>query len=229
MNNGVGWLGMSGEKSMGLRERRTQHILQAAFKVFVKKGFEWSTMQDVAHEAELGVATVFRYFPKKNKLIIAVIKQILETSLPTFEKILQGGGTGYEKFEKLLNHYIKLSEPELLDRMKLLEAFETYVAFSQEPLEDIAQYYEAYANITNTIAQMIREGLEDKSVRDDITIEATMSAMANVFGIFGRKLSFFESVRMGTLDFIPTDQAMIVKNIFLDYLKPKNYTDYHLL
>ncbi|KOS67687.1 hypothetical protein AEA09_03340 [Lysinibacillus contaminans] len=213
---------MNEQKSKVLRERRTQHILQAAFKVFVRKGFEWSTMQDVAHEAELGVATVFRYFPKKNKLIIAVIRQILEQSLPTFEKILQSGGTSYEKFEKVLNHYIKLSEPELLDKMKLLEAFETYVAFSQEPLEDIAQYYEAYANITNTIAQMIREGLEDKSVREDISIEATMSAMANVFGIFGRKLSFFESARMGTLDFIPTDQAMIVKNIFLDYLKPKH-------
>ena len=209
---------------MTFKERRSQHILQAAFTVFSRKGFEWSTMQDVADEAELGVATVFRYFPKKNKLIIAVMVDILEGRLPTFERILTSEGNCLQKFEMLLDHYLRISEPELMDSMKLLEAFEIYAAFSQEPMEDIANYHKAYSDIVNVILDIIKEGKEDLSIRQDLSIEETLGAISNVFGLFTRKLSFFESVRMGNLVILPIEQAIIVKNIFLDYLKPEKTT-----
>ncbi|WP_342504738.1 TetR/AcrR family transcriptional regulator [Sporosarcina sp. FSL K6-2383] len=209
---------------MTFKERRSQHILQAAFSVFSRKGFEWSTMQDVADEAELGVATVFRYFPKKNKLIIAVMVDILEGRLPAFEHILASEGNCLQKFEMLLDHYLGTSKPELMDSMKLLEAFEVYAAFSQEPMEDIANYHRAYSDIVNVISDIIKEGKEDLSIRQDLSIEETLGAISNIFGLFTRKLSFFESVRMGNLVILPIEQAILVKNIFLDYLKPEKTT-----
>ncbi|MEO4051993.1 TetR/AcrR family transcriptional regulator [Solibacillus sp. CAU 1738] len=208
-------------ENISIKERRRQKILESAFQVFARKGFEWTTMQDVADEANIGVATVFRYFPKKNKLIINVIIYILENSLPTFQQIFNEKGTGYEKFEQLLNHYIRLSEPGSLNNMKLLEAFETYIVFAQEPLEDLDEYYAAYAGITNIISDMIQQGKQDGSIRQDIAIVEVMGAIANAFGIFTRKLSFFESMRMGKLVIVPAEQAEIVKNVFLEYLQPK--------
>lgn len=209
---------------MTFKERRSKHILQAAYVVFSRKGFEWSTMQEVANEAELGVATVFRYFPQKNKLIIAVMVNILEIRLPMFERILASEGNCLQKFEMLLDHYLRLSEPELMDSMKLLEAFEVYAAFSQEPMEDIANYHRAYSDIVNVISDIIKEGKEDQSIRQDLSIEETLGAISNIFGLFTRKLSFFESVRMGNLVIVPIEQAILIKNIFLDYLKPEKTT-----
>ncbi len=209
---------------MSFKERRSKNILQAAFTVFARKGFEWSTMQDVADEAGLGVATVFRYFPKKNKLIIAVMVYILEDRKSKFERILASGGNCFQKFEMLLDHYLGSSGSKELDSMKLLEAFEIYAAFSQEPLEDIANYHKAYSNIVIIISDIIKEGKVDHSIRHDLSIEDTLGAISNVFGIFTRKLSFFESVKMGNLVSLPIQQADIVKNIFLDYIKPKKTT-----
>ena len=209
---------------MSFKERRSKHILQSAYIVFSRKGFEWSTMQDVADVAELGVATVFRYFPQKNKLIIAVMVDILEARLPMFERILASEGNCLQKFEMLLDHYLRISEPELMDSMMLLEAFEIYAAFSQEPMEDIANYHRAYTDIVNVISDIIKEGKEDLSIRQDLSIEETLGAISNVFGLFTRKLSFFESVRMGNLVILPIEQAILVKNIFLDYLKPEKTT-----
>ncbi|MCG3088978.1 TetR/AcrR family transcriptional regulator [Sporosarcina cyprini] len=207
---------------MTFKEKRTVQILQAAYKVFVEKGFEWATMQDVAEEAGLGVATVFRYFPKKNKLIIAVIVKLLQERLTSFERIYESEGTCYEKFEMLLNHFIKVSDSVLWNDMKLLEAFETYAAFAQEPLEDIADYHQAYANITNVIAKIIEEGKHDGSIRSDVANAETLGAISNIFGLFTRKLSFFESVQMGDMVILPIEQALRIRDIFLDYLKPVN-------
>ena len=47
------------------RNARTQLIIEAAERVFTHKGIEKATMQDVATEAAMGVATVFRFFPVK--------------------------------------------------------------------------------------------------------------------------------------------------------------------
>lgn len=209
---------------MTYKKRRSNNILQAAFTVFSRKGFEWSTMQDVADEAGLGVATIFRYFPKKNKLIIAVMVDILEDRLPKFERILASEGNCFQKFEMLLNHYVKITDQEELDSMKLLEAFEIYAAFSPEHMEDITNYHKAYTNIVIIISEIIKEGQEDQSIRQDLSIEETLLAISNVFGIFTRKLSFFESVKMGNLVTLPIQQANIVRNIFLDYIKPKKTT-----
>lgn len=210
---------------MVLKERRTQHILEASYQVFVRKGFEEATMQDIADEADLGVATVFRYFPKKTKLIIAVMVDILEKRLPLFQRILESEGTCLQKIERLLDHYLSISKPTSSGNMKLLEAFEIYAAYSQEPMEDIANYHKAYTDIVEVIEAIIREGKEDLSIRQDIEIEETLIAISNVFGLFTRKLSFFESVRMGDLVVLPIEQAIVIKNIFIDYLRPKNATE----
>ncbi len=206
---------------MNFKERRSKHILKAAFTVLSRKGFEWSTMQDVADEAELGVATVFRYFPKKNKLIIAVMVSILEHRLPRYEAILESEGNCFDKFELLLDHYLKTSDPSQLDSMKLLEAFETYAVFSQEPMEDIANFHKAYADIVKVISDIIKEGITDQSIRQDLSMEETLVAISNVFGIFTRKLSFFESTKSANPVILPIEQANIVKEIFMDYIKPK--------
>lgn len=212
---------MNKQSNTTFKERRRQKILESAFQIFARKGFEWTTMQDVADEAGLGVATVFRYFPKKNKLIISVMIYIIESSLPSFQQILNSSATGYGKFRELLNRFIHLSDPNTVNNMKLLEAFETYMAFVQEPLEDIDDYHAAYASVSKIISEIIKEGKLDGTIRQDIEIEEVMGAIANAFGIYTRKLSFFESINMGGVKIVPSEQAEIMKNVFLEYLQPK--------
>jgi AcrR family transcriptional regulator len=56
-----------------LDERRHQ-ILDAAGRVFLKKGFAAATMQDVAAEAGMSPGNLYRYFPAKDAIVAALIE-----------------------------------------------------------------------------------------------------------------------------------------------------------
>ena len=47
-------------------------ILQAAQKLFARKGFESTTTKDLARTAKVAEATIFRYFPTKKAILIEV-------------------------------------------------------------------------------------------------------------------------------------------------------------
>lgn len=62
---------------MGLREMnatRTRELLaETAMALFVERGYDATTMEDVAHEAAVGISTVYRYFPAKEQLATAFL------------------------------------------------------------------------------------------------------------------------------------------------------------
>jgi AcrR family transcriptional regulator len=55
-------------------ERNRQRILRAADEIFTQRGLE-ASLDDVAHHAGVGVATVYRRFPDKTSLVDALFEQ----------------------------------------------------------------------------------------------------------------------------------------------------------
>ncbi|TFH70317.1 TetR/AcrR family transcriptional regulator [Gammaproteobacteria bacterium LSUCC0112] len=74
--------------SMGLRERkkllRLQRIVGAARELFINKGFNTTTIQDIAVEADVGLGTLYLYAKSKEDLLVMVFKddilKMIETS-----------------------------------------------------------------------------------------------------------------------------------------------------
>lgn len=72
-----------------LRARRRAELLQAAQRVFARKGFHAANVADVAAEADVSQGTVYHYFDSKEALLMAVfetwetehLQQELERSL----------------------------------------------------------------------------------------------------------------------------------------------------
>lgn len=64
---------------MGLREQKAQRtraaILEAALDLFGEHGFEQTTMDQIAACAEVGVATVYRYFATKEQVLLDPVVQ----------------------------------------------------------------------------------------------------------------------------------------------------------
>jgi AcrR family transcriptional regulator len=56
---------------------KTEQILNAAVKVFIKKGLQ-ATTQEIAKEADVAEVTLFRKFTNKQNLFMIVIKRVLE-------------------------------------------------------------------------------------------------------------------------------------------------------
>ena len=53
-------------------ETRKAQILEAAQRVFARKGFQEATVSDVARAARISEATVYEYFPSKEELLFSI-------------------------------------------------------------------------------------------------------------------------------------------------------------
>lgn len=62
-------------KPMGRRERKKletrRRIFRVAFDLFATKGFEETTVEEIAEAADVAKGTVFNYFPNKRALLLA--------------------------------------------------------------------------------------------------------------------------------------------------------------
>jgi len=68
--------------AQGRRERerraRQQEILKAAREIFAKKGYDDTTLGEIAHHAEYGKGTIYNYFTSKDELFYGIIEQIID-------------------------------------------------------------------------------------------------------------------------------------------------------
>ncbi len=63
---------MARTKDESLHEKRREEVLLAAARVFKAKGFHAARTEDICAEAGLSAGTVFRHFPDKRAIIIAI-------------------------------------------------------------------------------------------------------------------------------------------------------------
>ncbi|MWV45186.1 TetR family transcriptional regulator [Paenibacillus sp. HJL G12] len=194
-------------------------MIEAAERVFNRKGLDKATMQDISTEAQMGVATVFRYFPKKDKIIVAVATKIVESQLQTFEEVVSRPGTCYEKLERMLDVFIGFIGKEHSENTKLIEAFESYAAQSREPLEDISIYNDALGRIKSALSRIVEDGVNDGSLRSDLPLDEVLATMNNAFGLFAKKLSLQSSIPMLESDIDPARQLEILKDMVLRYVR----------
>ncbi|MEO1549924.1 MAG: TetR/AcrR family transcriptional regulator [Pseudomonadota bacterium] len=61
--------------------RKVPQVLQGARKVFLDHGFEGASVDDIARESGVSKATLYSYFPDKEKLFAAVIQQSCEAQV----------------------------------------------------------------------------------------------------------------------------------------------------
>ncbi len=63
------------------KERRSREILDAAAALIGEKGYDETSVEEIAAMAEVGVATVYNYFGSKNELLHALLAAYIEEEL----------------------------------------------------------------------------------------------------------------------------------------------------
>lgn len=103
-----------------LRERKKARtrdaIVRVALELFEEQGFEATTVDQIAQEAEVGRRTFFRYFPTKE----AVIYPRHEEQLARFRELLDDGEPGLGPFDRVRRAFLALAEDLTRDRDEML-------------------------------------------------------------------------------------------------------------
>lgn len=99
---------------------RKEQLMKAGFKLFSENGIENVSLQKVADAADVGVATMYKYYQTKVKLVVAISgkiwgdlwKSVLAQNGPDFFENF----TAYEYIEFYLDMIIRLyrEKPEML-------------------------------------------------------------------------------------------------------------------
>jgi len=149
------------ERKQRERERRRQQIMVAAKKVFTIKGFNKTTMEDIAKEAELSPGTLYLYFKNKDELYASLSLRILQYLLIRLEHVTSDTCLNPEKRILTLKDVlfdVYMFDPLILLNMFHIQSGETLKNLSPELLSEI-QLLSNQA--LRTIADLFRHGVRE--------------------------------------------------------------------
>lgn len=102
---------------------KTDQIIRAAIKVFIRKGFLQATTQEIAKEADVAEITLYRKFSTKQNLFSTVIKKVVERQFSSGMMKLADLEDTDTFFKGVLEDRLEvLSENEALIKMLLSES-----------------------------------------------------------------------------------------------------------
>lgn len=159
------------------RERKKEEtrgrILNAAFKLFVQNGFEATTVDQIAEEADIGKGTFYNYFPSKE----GVLEEYLEE-------------LGVQRGQKIWPDIRQAPDT----RQRLAKAFQSLTSWSEEYPDLIRVYvYERFNALLRKnenyqfnrtdlyFAEIIKMGQESGDIRQDMDSLQLMSYLNAIF------------------------------------------------
>ncbi len=153
------------------KEQRKKLVVYGAIEIFKEMGIDNSKMTDIAQRADIGVATVYRYFDTKTEIVIAAAAIMWEEQIsilydkfgePQFLKL-----NGAERVREILSLFITLYEkyPEFLS---FLEHFDNYIVKEAIPLENLMGYEKIIMDTKSAIFDAIDEGKKDASIKRNL-------------------------------------------------------------
>ncbi|MGN0308812.1 MAG: TetR/AcrR family transcriptional regulator [Lachnospiraceae bacterium] len=169
-------------------ERRRQQLLTAGFDLFSRYGIEAVSMQMVAQTADVGVATMYKYYQNKLNLVIAISAGVWEN---VWKEVLQtiglealGGLDAYQLVEYYCDSIISLykERPEVLC---FSANYKNYICREGASQEQLQLQLDALKPIGILFHRKYEEAKVEGSIRTDIgeqelftTLTLTMLGMA---------------------------------------------------
>ncbi|MGW8314503.1 MAG: TetR/AcrR family transcriptional regulator [Bacteroidales bacterium] len=149
------------------KQQRKEEIVKAAEEVFFSKGFDKSTMDDIAEQAELSKGTLYLYFKSKEDLHMAVAHKAVAMLSEEAAGIEDGEGSALEKLVRLgraaIEFYRKF--PDHMKSIIFLEGFEMQqLSFSASEFQDVI-YTESPVGM---VVRIVEQGVHEKLIRSDI-------------------------------------------------------------
>ncbi len=86
---------------------KKEHILTIAEELFGEKGFDGTSVRDIATSADVNLAMISYYFGSKEKLLEALIDYRTETAYGFLEDLNKDGSLSpWDKIDKLVDFYV---------------------------------------------------------------------------------------------------------------------------
>ena len=189
----MGYIGKKQERI----NKKDEKIINTAFRIFVEKKIEPVTITEIAEEAGVGRATVFRHYPTKVDLVIAVCSAKWKEYLDELDEkrpiISVKEIPAIDRLIFTLDSYIDMYQNHK-DLLQYNDNFNHFVSHSGgvETAGMLADFHASLYSVDTRLHMMYKKAQEDHTFRTDIpedefmrvTVHTMMTACAYYAGGF---------------------------------------------
>lgn len=212
------------ERKRKEKEIKRKDIIDAAERVFFSKGYENSSMDEVAKEAEYSKRTVYVYFNSKEQIYFEIMIRGYRLLIKMIDKSLVEvrPKDAVEELRCIFFTFYRFSM-EHTEYFKAIMEYETGGPDTQSSIEKEArdECYSLGEKIFGYLTRALQKGVAEGSLRTRIDIEKTALVLwACTIGIFttGRKKSYYlkDYHQTEPVSFITSAFELILRSIQKD-------------
>ena len=154
-------------KVMNRRKLRQKNhaaqILEAGEKLFAKKGFYPTTMEEVARAAGLAKGTIYLHFNDKRDLFFSIIEKKLDILLEKIEKEMRKDEFPSQRIKLAIGIHLRFLE-ENRDFFKIMQALPE--SLKQEMERKLkGRVIEKQSRYVEILDQLIRKGIRNQEIK----------------------------------------------------------------
>ncbi len=141
-------------------EKRTE-ILVAAMKLFSEKGFERTTVDEIAAQANVGKGTIYLYFENKERIFIAIIEDGLAEFYRLIEESINSANNYMQGIYNIINVQLQFIENHKdFYQIFIKERFSLNLGEYKKPSDYIKEVHQKLQQMTtNYLQKCIDSGL----------------------------------------------------------------------
>ena len=165
-------------------DERKKMILEAAMMVFCEKGYNHSSIDDIAKEAGISKGGIYWHFKNKDDLVKSLFSFWLDAQLQEFQNASPGSATFLDTLLTMLTQPFDLPE-ENLKITRLMMEFYAHSAHIDGLIEIFNDYYKVVADeLTKYIDHSIEQGELSKDLKHTHDISILIALIFD--GLFAR-------------------------------------------
>ena len=149
------------------------HIIMTAEKLFASKGYDGTSVRDIAEEAGVNIAMISYYFGSKEKLMQALFEERTKDIMIKLENLLKDENlSSFEKIGLLVDDYV--------DRIMYKRQFYKVMVYEQMMEKNPAistMLYELKKRNAEIISKLIEEGQQKGEFKKDIDLALLINTM----------------------------------------------------
>ena len=196
--------------------RRQAEILEAAARVFHEKGYESTSIQDIADSVGILKGSLYYYITSKEDLLYEILQSVHQEGLKNLELIDSLEGTPLQKIRAFVVVHFSHNVENLV---KMGVFFKDFRSLSAERREAIVQERDMY---DNCLRDLIREAQKDGSVCPDVDPKL---AAITILGMLNWAYQWYRpGGRMSVLEIANAYGDFVVQGLACD---PRTHTPGH--
>jgi AcrR family transcriptional regulator len=158
-------------KPLGRRERKKletrRRIFRSAFELFALRGFDGTTVEEIANRADVAKGTVFNYFPQKRAFLLAAHQEWMAQLKEDLGPPETWTGTARDQLMTVLDYLADLSiQHKDLSRMVIFESMRE--AFVRMGRDSESGPPDGASLLEELVATVMRGGRERGEIRDGV-------------------------------------------------------------